>query len=160
MIPPMWAKRLWEYGDIETGHAILAMLAVVDPTLPDKAFRILALIAGFSWKRPCPLTYKEIAEAAHCSRVQAIREVSMLERLEYIDVTRRRNCCNLYRALKREGVAVKVGGGGFRMPPRTMLTCPQCKGQRPMLLKAGWCRSCNWKLRVREVVREEMKAIG
>jgi hypothetical protein len=44
--------------------------------------------------------------------------------------------------------------------------CPLCQQHRPMLLKVGWCRSCNWEKRVarvseptaRRVSREEIAA--
>jgi hypothetical protein len=36
--------------------------------------------------------------------------------------------------------------------------CPTCRQMRYGLLRAGYCRSCNWKRNVRAVVREELAA--
>jgi hypothetical protein len=37
-----------------------------------------------------------------------------------------------------------------------MVACPTCHKSRKQLLKAGWCRSCAWELRVRGLAREEI----
>lgn len=39
-----------------------------------------------------------------------------------------------------------------------LVACPKCHTRCKGLLRIGWCRSCNWKLKVRRIVREEMAA--
>ncbi len=36
------------------------------------------------------------------------------------------------------------------------LSCPRCHKRCGALLKVGWCRSCNWELKVRKITRDEM----
>lgn len=31
---------------------------------------------------------------------------------------------------------------------RAVISCPKCHKKRPMLLKIGWCRSCEWERKV------------
>lgn len=44
---------------------------------------------------------------------------------------------------------------GKHDPICARVVCPKCKKSRPALLKIGICRSCNWDLKIRRIVREE-----
>lgn len=154
-IPPEMAKRLSEFGDPDKCYAVTPLVAIVDRRLPDKAFRIRDLIAACSWKAPCPLTFGDIAFSVQSSRPQVIRHITLLEELGYIEVGRRGSRCNLYSCAKRLDVRASVVPV-VEAAKRPMFQCPKCKRERPALLKAGICRSCNWELKVKRLVREEM----
>jgi hypothetical protein len=38
------------------------------------------------------------------------------------------------------------------------VSCPKCGKQRPALLRVGWCRSCNWHIKIVRVVDERIAA--
>jgi hypothetical protein len=41
---------------------------------------------------------------------------------------------------------------------REMVACPRCHREVGGLLKAGWCRSCAWELKVRRIAQSEVLA--
>jgi hypothetical protein len=41
--------------------------------------------------------------------------------------------------------------------PAELLRCPKCSRSCRGLLKVGWCRSCNAELKVRRIVRDEIR---
>ena len=36
-----------------------------------------------------------------------------------------------------------------------LITCPKCKKSCGGVLKVGWCRACNWTMKVKQVIRED-----
>lgn len=42
---------------------------------------------------------------------------------------------------------------------KASISCPRCRKKRPMLLKTGICRSCNWEMKVRRIAREEVERV-
>ena len=150
MIPPEILLRLSR--EPESCFAITPLVAIVDDKLPDKALRIRDLIAACSWKTHCPLAFGDIAVAVRSSRPQVIRHINLLEARGYIEVFRRGNRCNLYSAV----VQAPVGSATAAPASKPLIECPRCRKSCKMLLRKGWCHACNWKDKVRHVVREEV----
>ncbi len=53
-------------------------------------------------------------------------------------------------------VGVEASGEGDFLAKPELLRCPRCHKRCGGLLKVGWCRSCNWEVKVRKITRDEM----
>jgi DNA-binding Lrp family transcriptional regulator len=137
------------------------LVSVVDGRLSDKAFRLLALLECCAWDAPIRLAFEEMAEAIDSSRPQVIRHVKALESVGYIAVRRTHNQRNEYSVVGITGT--KIRGRKLEVaapetkPAKELVRCPKCSKNCGGLLKAGWCRGCNADLKVRRIVRDEMR---
>jgi DNA-binding Lrp family transcriptional regulator len=137
-----------------------SLVSVVDERVPDKGFRILALLECCCWDAPTRLAFEEIAAAVNSSRPQVIRHIRALESLGYITVRRAHNKRNEYAVPGVTGVRVRgtvVAPVVVEKPKRITVQCPKCSRPVPALLRVGWCRACNWELKVRRIAQDEMR---
>lgn len=143
------------------------LISVVDARVPDKAYRILALLECVCWDASAQLAFEEIAEAVNCSRRQAIRLVRLLESLGYISAGRKRNQRNGYSVVGITGV--RMGGRAaaekadevVAVPEkRSGAICPGCVRPVKRLGKTGVCRSCADAATLAQRVEEARREIG
>lgn len=137
------------------------LVSVVDGRVSDKAFRVLALLECCAWDAPIRLAFEEIAESVNSSRPQVIRHIKALEERGYIAVRRTHNQRNEYSVVGITGMQIR--GRKLEVTPevkpaaKELVRCPKCSKNCGGLLKAGWCRGCNAELKVRRIVREEIR---
>lgn len=128
------------------------LVSVVDGRVCDKAFRVLTLLECCAWDAPIRLAFEEIAEAVNSSRAQVIRHVKLLETLTYISVKRAHNQRNEYAVPGVTGMKIrgrKLAVAPAEVKPKVELPrCPKCRKLCGGLLKVGWCRSCNFDMKL------------
>lgn len=141
-----------------------SLVSVVDERLPDKAFRILALLECCCWDAPAQLAFEEIEFAVNSSRPQVIRHIGLLESAGYIAVQRSHNKRNEYSVPGVTGVRVRgravnaVVAPVVKKPePRPTVKCPECSRAVPSLLRVGWCRACNWERKVERIADKRIE---
>jgi hypothetical protein len=132
---------------------------IADRDIPDKAFRIRALIAASSWKTgSIELSYGEIGRVVKCARRHVIMYVNLLEDRGYLKVRRRGDRRNSYSVLREDPVVEKAIEASAKPGRPTPVICPRCSRPTPKLLKVGYCRACNHEVKIRKIVRQEMLA--
>jgi hypothetical protein len=115
--------------------------------------------------------YANIGERrlAKLSRVdrRSLREIiSRLEEFKHVEVekggTKVRTWYHLTSAIFAKQAVAEPDSAAEVAIAAPLLTCPKCGKRVGGLLKVGWCRSCNWVVKmdplVRRVVRQEIAA--
>lgn len=90
----------------------------------------------------------------------AIRELEKVGHVELIGSGQARRGYRLMSGLSGSAAdSVPEGHGSGRTQRRVKpsLICPKCHQKRHGLLRVGWCRPCNWNLKVRKLAREEAR---
>jgi hypothetical protein len=127
------------------------LLSVCDPSLTDRQYRILGLLAVHLWKHSTvSLSYPEIGWAVNCSERQVIRDTKALEFRNYLIIHRRHNSVNEYQ-LVSEVFKAKAGVE----PAKRVQSCGACRSQGKRLNRIGICYACADDLRWRQA-REEL----
>lgn len=158
MSPRQLAKAVYGTANGDGIWSPISLISIVDVRIQDKAHRILGLIGACSWREPCALSFEEIGRAVNCSARQAIRHVNSLIDLGYVKAKKVGNRRNTYSVTAIASKApITQPETKESAPAKQQVRCPECRKNRPMLLKAGWCRSCGWQRKVRVIVREEME---
>lgn len=164
MTPQERAKRLAGCEKIDGLFGRAPLLALVDHRLESTDVHILSLIAFASrYSGAASIGFNELAWASNSSRRTVIRSIKTLNLLGYISVEKAHNRRNTYRinglrsSLSQPQVHVDAIDVIAKKVKPTVL-CPTCGKMRYGLLRAGYCRACNWKRNVRAVFHEEMAA--
>jgi DNA-binding Lrp family transcriptional regulator len=101
------------------------------------------------------VSQQEIGEFLNLSARQVRRSIRRLSESGALKTRRQRGGPSIFEIAfvpaARKRVSQKAAG-----EENPAVTCPKCHKRCHGLLKVGWCRSCNWKNKVRRIVREEM----
>jgi hypothetical protein len=106
--------------------------------------RLIAKTACVSLRK-VSAALRRLADAGHIK----ITHASPLARTEYTLTYWRFNLQSPQEGMDQQAIAL--------IPE--MKICGRCQRRCKQLLKAGYCRSCNWKQRVRNIAREEIEAV-
>lgn len=105
------------------------------------------------------ISHQVIARKGGMSRSQVIFSIRRLENAGLIS----RNGATVKQVQPyRLPAAAKIQHQGTdrTTSSRPAITCPKCSMRCRGLLRVGWCRACNWKLKIRRVVVEEIARIA
>ena len=148
-----------------------SLVSVVDNRLPDKGFRILALLSAVCWDAPVQLAFEEIAFAVDSSRPQVIRHLKVLESNGYITVRRSRNRRNEYSVIGVTGESIvrrrpvdqpgekASNTAGKDAEPQRFQQCTRCR--RPgKTTKGAMCRTCYGQVDLAALVESARAELG
>lgn len=146
-----------------------AFLTIVDGTVSDFAFRLLALLALPVFKNgTITLSHKQIAHAMLCSERKIDRALNELETAGHISVSRKHNKRNIYNLLDKPVCVDALEPAGEPVPPVSTgepnrsipAVCQKCRRICNKLPVTGVCRTCRTEAKVertaRRVAREEI----
>jgi hypothetical protein len=161
-VPPVDNGTVVVRGDA-LGFAMIPLEVGSDPRLTAHDVRVYFALAGSRKGAEAAVGMRRIAKICRIGYRKIGKHLRRLEQFGHIEITvgvngeraRYRLTSPLFgekQAIGAESGDVEEGKQGGR----TSLKCGKCGQVCRGLLKVGWCRSCNWKLKIRHVVREEI----
>jgi hypothetical protein len=131
-----------------------------DPRLKHVDVRIYFVLAACRRGSTVKIGTRLLGKYACTSQRRVLESIRRLKSSGYIEYERVKSG---YRS------EYKLTSLKFSVPSKSLITgeikpvdahknlvCPKCTRPRPMLLNTGWCRSCNWDMKVRGIVQEEI----
>lgn len=144
--------------------AMIPENVLTDPRLTHRDIRVYGMLACARRGPFISIGERRMAERAHIARRGIRSSLQKLAEFGLLDVTapdkrggraRYRLTSELFGKRPAEIPEPAIPGAG-RVQNREKVTCGRCGDRCFGLLKVGWCRSCNWKLKVDKQIDKKL----
>lgn len=153
--------------EVQDGWARIPGVVATDDRISHASIRVYVILALSERGGRCSIGLRRICELSHVDMKTARSAIATLVQFGHIESKSGahggRTSYSLTDTIFGAADAPVIGAeseqkGSTASVPREMVSCPRCAKRVPKLLKVGYCRSCGWKRKVRDIVREEMEA--